>query len=81
MTNDVGGIAADRLLSIVERIEHLEEEKNAISSDITDVYAEAKSAGFDVKILREVIKLRKKNVAERDEHELLLETYLKALDM
>lgn len=67
--------------SIVERIEHLEEEKNAISSDITDVYAEAKSAGFDVKILREVIKLRKKNVAERDEHELLLETYLKALDM
>lgn len=81
MTNDVGGIAADRLLSIVERIEHLEEEKSAISSDITDVYAEAKSAGFDVKILREVIKLRKKNVAERDEHELLLETYLKALDM
>lgn len=81
MTNDVGGIAADRLLSIVERIEHLEEEKSAISSDITDVYAEAKSVGFDVKILREVIKLRKKNVAERDEHELLLETYLKALDM
>lgn len=59
----------------------MRKKKSAISSDITDVYAEAKSAGFDVKILREVIKLRKKNVAERDEHELLLETYLKALDM
>ena len=56
---EVGGIAVDRLRSLIERIERLEEEKAAIASDIRDIFAEAKSAGFDVKIMRAVIKLRK----------------------
>lgn len=78
---DVGGIAVDRLRSLIERIERLEEEKTALSSDIRDIFAEAKSAGFDVKIMRTVIKLRKMNAADRDEQEFLLETYRKALDI
>ena len=57
------------------------EEKKAISSDIRDIFAEAKSAGFDVKIMRAVIKLRKMNAADRDEQEFLLDTYKKALDI
>ena len=80
-TKEVGGIAADRLRSLIERIERLEEEKRAISSDIRDIFAEAKSAGFDVKIMRAVIKLRKMNAADRDEQEFLLDTYKKALDI
>lgn len=78
---ETGGIAADRLRSLIERIERLEEEKKAISSDIRDIFAEAKSAGFDVKIMRAVIKLRKMNAADRDEQEFLLDTYKKALDI
>lgn len=78
---EVGGIAVDRLRSLIERIERLEEEKAAIGSDIRDIFAEAKSAGFDVKIMRTVIKLRKMNAADRDEQEFLLETYRKALDI
>ncbi len=78
--NEVGGIASDRLRSLIERIEKLEEEKAAISSDIRDVYAEAKSAGFDVKVMRVVIKLRKMNAADRDELETLTDTYRRALD-
>lgn len=80
-TNATGGIAADRLRSLIERIERLEEEKKALSGDIRDIYAEAKSAGFDVKIMRAVIKLRKMNAADRDEQEFLLDTYKKALDI
>ena len=64
---EVGGIAADRLRSLIERIERLEEEKKALSGDIRDVFAEAKSAGFDVKIMRAILKLRKMNAADRDE--------------
>lgn len=79
--SEVGGIDGNRLLSLIERIERLESEKDAISSDIRDVYAEAKSAGFDTKIMREIIKLRKMNTADRDEKEFLLETYRKALDI
>lgn len=78
---ETGGIAADRLRSLIERIERLEEEKKALSSDIRDIFAEAKSAGFDVKIMRAVIKLRKMNAADRDEQEFLLDTYKKALDI
>lgn len=78
---EVGGIAVDRLRSLIERIERLEEEKAAIGSDIRDIFAEAKSAGFDVKIMRTVIKLRKMNAADRDEQEFLLETYRKALEI
>lgn len=79
--SEVGGIDSTRLLSLIERIEHLESEKDAISSDIRDVYAEAKSAGFDTKIMREIIKLRKMNTADRDEKEFLLDAYRKALDI
>lgn len=78
---EVGGIAADRLKSLIERIERLEEEKKDIASDIRDIFAEAKSAGFDVKIMRVVLKLRKMNAADRDEQEMLTETYRKALDI
>ena len=80
MTED-GGIAADRLRSLIERIERLEEEKKALSGDIRDVFAEAKSAGFDVKIMRAILKLLKMNAADRDEQEFLLDTYRKALDL
>lgn len=79
--SDIGGIDSSRLLSLIERIEHLEKEKSFIVFDINDVYAEAKGAGFDVKIIREIIKLRKMNAADRDEKEFLLETYRKALDI
>lgn len=78
---EVGGIAADRLRSLIERIERLEEEKKALSGDIRDVFAEAKSAGFDVKIMRSILKLRKMNAADRDEQEFLFDTYRKALDL
>lgn len=78
---EVGGIASDRLRSLIERIERLEEEKKALGGDIRDIYAEAKSAGFNVKIMRTIIKLRKMNVSDREEQESLLETYRKALDL
>lgn len=78
---EVGGIAVDRLRSLIERIERLEEEKKAIQNDIRVVFAEAKSAGFDVKIMRAVLKLRKMNAADRDETDFLIETYRKALDL
>lgn len=78
---EVGGIATDRLRSLIERIERLEEEKKGIQSDIRDIFAEPKSAGFDVKIMRIVLKLRKMNAADRDEQEFLTETYRKALDI
>ena len=77
---EVGGIAVDRLRSLIERIEWLTEEKKSLQNDITDVFAEDK-AGFDVKIMRAIIKLRKMNAADRDEQEFLLETYRKALDL
>jgi uncharacterized protein (UPF0335 family) len=78
---DVGGIAAEKLRSFVERIERLEEEKKALSDDIRDVYAEAKGGGFDLKVLRQVVRLRKLNSAERQEQETLLDIYKRALGM
>ena len=78
---EVGGLAVDRLRSLIERIERLEEEQKALSSDIRDIFAEAKGAGFDVKIMRTIIKLRKMNAADRDEQEFLLDTYRRALDI
>lgn len=77
---EVGGVAADRLRSLIERIERLEEEKKGIQSDIRDIFAEAKSAGFDIKAMRTILKLRKMNAADRDEQEVVVETYRKALD-
>ncbi len=76
-----GNIAADRLKSIVERIERLEEERKALGSDIKDIYAEAKSAGFDVKVLRQLIRLRKQEPADIEEQETLLDVYKRALGM
>ena len=73
--------AKEQLKAIVERIEHLEEEKKAISDDIRDVYAEAKGNGYDVTALRMVIRLRKQDKDERAEQEAILETYLHALGM
>jgi uncharacterized protein (UPF0335 family) len=78
---EVGGIAADRLRSVVERIERLEEERKALAGDIKDIYAEAKSAGFDVKVIRQIISLRKKEPAEVEEQETLLDLYRRALGM
>ncbi len=76
-----GNIAADRLKSIVERIERLEEERKALASDIKDIYAEAKSAGFDIKVLRQLIRMRKQEPAEIEEQETLLDVYRRALGM
>ena len=70
-----------QLKALVERIERLEEEKKTISSDIAEVYAEAKGNGFDVKILRKVIALRKHSLDERQEQESMLDLYLAALGM
>jgi uncharacterized protein (UPF0335 family) len=78
---EVGGIAADRLRSIVERIERLEEERKALAGDIKDIYAEAKSAGFDVKVVRQIISIRRKEPAEVEEQETLLDLYRRALGM
>ena len=78
---DVGGIASDRLRTIIERIERLEEEKTALGEDIREVFSEAKSAGFDVKILRQVIRLRKLDSSDRQEQEAILDLYKRALDM
>lgn len=76
-----GGLAADQLRSIIERVEKLEEEKGAIAADIRDVFAEAKGNGFDVKAIRTIIKMRKMDASEREEQETVLDTYLHALGM
>lgn len=78
---DAHGVARDQLRSFVERIERLEEEKKTIADDIKDVYGEAKATGFDSKILRKVIAIRKVDRDERAEQEAILETYLAALGM
>ena len=73
--------AKDQLRAIISRIERLEEEKTALAGDLREVYAEAKGNGFDVKALRAVVRLRKKDENERREEELILDTYLHALGM
>jgi uncharacterized protein (UPF0335 family) len=78
---DVGGIASERLQSFIDRVERLEEEKKALMDDIKDVFAEAKATGFDVKIMRQVLKLRKLDKEDRQEQEHLLELYKRALGM
>ncbi len=72
-------VAADRLRSFIERVERLEEEKAVIQDDTKEVYAEAKGEGYDVKILRQVIRIRKMDRAERQEQEAILDLYLSAL--
>ena len=73
--------AKEQLKAFVERVERLEEEKKAIADDIRDVYGEAKVNGYDVKVLRTVVRMRKQDVNERKEQEAILETYLHALGM
>ncbi|AVM74247.1 DUF2312 domain-containing protein [Magnetospirillum gryphiswaldense] len=79
--SQIGGIAAEALRQFVERIERLEEEKKALSADIKDVYAQAKSQGFDTKIIRKLIALRRMEEQEREEIDQLLELYKAALGM
>ena len=78
---EVGGIASDRLRSIIERIERLEEERKGLADNIKYIFSEAKSAGFDVKVLRSLLALRKKEPAEIEEQETLLDLYRRALGM
>jgi uncharacterized protein (UPF0335 family) len=78
---EVQGIAGEQLKSIVERIERLEVEKKALADDIKEVYAEAMANGFDTKILRTIIRLRKQDSSERQEQEALLDLYMHALGM
>ena len=77
---DVGGVAKDRLKSFVERIERLEEEKQALAADIREVYSEAKGAGFDVRVMRQLIRLRKMDREDRSQMEAVLDVYERALD-
>ena len=79
--NRAGGVAVEQLKSIVNRVEKLEEEKAGIAADIRDVFAEAKGNGFSVPALRAIIKMRKKDAAQREEEEAVLETYMNALGM
>ena len=74
-------VTSERLKSFIERIERLEEEKKGIADDIKDVFAEAKGTGFDVKIMRQVIRLRKMEANDRQEQEELLDVYMRALGM
>jgi uncharacterized protein (UPF0335 family) len=74
------GLAGDRIRAFVERIEQIEEELKALNEGKKEVFAEAKGEGFDVKILKEVIRLRKQDKDERDEHETLLDVYLRAME-
>lgn len=78
---DIGGIAGDRIRSLIERIERLEEEKRALAEDIKEVYSEAKGTGFDVKIMRQIVALRKMDASDRDEMEALIDVYKRALEM
>ena len=80
-TKDVGGVAGARLSSFIERIERLEEDKKGIADDIKEIYAEAKGNGYDVKALRKIVSLRKMEVSERHEQEMVLDTYMRALGM
>ena len=74
---EIEGIAGDRICSFVERIEHIDEEIKALSEGKKEVFSEAKGAGFDVKVLKEILRLRKQDKDERDEQESLLDLYLR----
>jgi uncharacterized protein (UPF0335 family) len=78
---EVGGVAADRLRSFIERIERLEEEKAALAADIKEIYSEAKGTGFDIKAIRMIVRLRKMDQSDRQEQEQILDLYKRALDI
>jgi uncharacterized protein (UPF0335 family) len=75
------GFAKEHLKSFIERVERLEEEKAALAADIREVYSEAKGQGFDTKIMRQVVRLRKMDTADRQEHDAILDLYMSALGM
>ena len=77
---DTVGIAGDRIRSLIERVEQIEEEFKALNEGKKEVIAEAKGEGFDVKVLKEILRLRKQDKDERDEHESLLDLYMRAMD-
>jgi uncharacterized protein (UPF0335 family) len=77
--NAMGGIAAEALRQFIERIERLDEEKSALTADIKDVYAQAKSQGFETKAVRQIVRLRKKDRQEREEEQAILDLYLAAI--
>ncbi len=78
--SDTVGIASDRIRSFVERIEQIEAELKELTETKKEVFSEAKGEGFDVKVLKEIIKLRKQDQDERDEHDTLLDVYMRAMD-
>ena len=77
---DTVGVAGDRIRSFVESVEQLDTELQEITEQKKEVFAEAKGEGFDVKVLKEIIKLRKQDPDERDEHDTLLDVYMRAMD-
>ena len=78
---EVGGVAADRLRPFIERIERLEEEKAALAADIREIYSEAKGNGFDAKVIRMIVRLKKMDQSDRQEQEQILDLYKRALDI
>jgi uncharacterized protein (UPF0335 family) len=78
---NVAGVSGERLKSFIDRIERLNEEKDAIAADIKEVMAEAKGTGFDLRVIRTILKLRKMDSSERSELEELVDVYKRALDM
>ena len=78
---DVEGVAGDQLKSLIERIERLEEEKRALAADIKEVYAEARGSGFEPKIMRQIVRIRRRDQSDVDEEESLIELYKRALGM
>lgn len=74
-------VAQDQLRAFIERIERMEDEKAAVSADIKEIYSEAKGNGFDTKVIREIIRIRRQDASERQEHESILELYMSALGM
>lgn len=81
LSNSTQTVAAGQLRSFIERIERLAEEKQTIQDDIKEVYAEAKGTGFDTKAIRTIVRLRKKDKAEREEEEAILDLYMASLGM
>ena len=77
---DTVGVAGDRIRSFIERVEHIEEELKALSEGKKEVFSEAKGEGFDVKVLKEILKLRKQDKDERDEQDSLLDLYMRAME-
>lgn len=81
MTEAPTNVAGERLRSIIERVERLDGERVALASDIKDIYSEAKSAGFDVKVIRQLIRIRKQEPSEVEDQETLLDIYRRAIGM